>query len=133
MSDSFERYAVTRIQHLRDQAARLSVEAEALENALRAYRANGGAASQMDTPAVPIAPSNLKPGRLQTGSQAHNVLATMEAAGAEGRVLPDIYKALAEKGITNTNSIRSVVWTLKKGGKIVARGDRYYAASYAPQ
>ncbi len=40
-----------------------------------------------------------------------------------------MYKHLAEKGVTNTGSIRSVIWNMKKDGKVVARDDRYVAAN----
>ena len=71
---------------------------------------------------------------MQPGSQSHNILALLDEAAAEGRSLPDLYSALAERGVTNNKaSVRSVVWTLKNAKKVVPHGDRYYAAAHAPR
>lgn len=69
---------------------------------------------------------------MQEGSQSSNILATLDRAGDAGCSLSDIYAALAQKGVTNKASIRSVVWSLKKAHRIAPYGDRYFAAYHAP-
>ncbi len=131
----FEDYAAARIPQLRDQAQALSAEADALEKALKAFhasrRANGTLAVTLDDTTV-VATG--KGGRqVQPGSQSHTILNLLDTAAASGRSLTEMYALLAEKGITNAGSVRSVVWNLKKTGRAVVRGDRYYSPAHAPR
>jgi len=59
-------------------------------------------------------------------------LALLEESGSQGLALQDLYELLAHDGVINNGSIRSVVWTHKKNGRVVAKGDRYYLAAQVP-
>jgi hypothetical protein len=142
MSD-FEQYAVQRIPQLRGRAAALMAEADALERALTAFRSDKGPNDPLRatittntvtaTGGVVVTGKIYAPSRLQPGSQSSHILALLDEAGDAGCALSDIYKTLADKGVTtNKASARSVVWSLKHAGKVSAYGDRYFAAAHAP-
>lgn len=133
MEQDFEHYAEARIPLLKANAAALMAEAEALQKALADFRAskrgNGQEAAMRQVANTGTLPATGRP--VSPGSQSQNILTVLEEAGATGRTITELYDALAERGVTNNRaSVRSVVWTLKKSGKIVPNNDRYFVAPH---
>lgn len=138
MNIPFDQYVAARVPKLRKQAADLSAEADALERALKDYEkekepaiaaprtfAGGGTPLRL--------PTQLRPAKIQEGSQTDLVIKCLREKGPVGARMQDIYRRLSEFGVSNEASIRSVVWNLKKAGKVVAVADCYYLPELAPK